>query len=123
MITNEMLQVVAEYDGWVNKPALKSGNFYCQKGEKIKICNNEDLPYATSMDWLHPVSLNTLNNLVSEFNISTKFNTYICASDHIANIKKAMYKPPINGQYIDLFKAVYEAIIFINQNKEKCTTN
>ena len=123
MITNEMLQVVAEYDGWVKHPAVRAGSLYHQKKQRVKICNNEDLPYATSMDWLHPVSLNTLNNLVSEFNISTKFNTYICASDHIANIKKAMYKPPINGQYIDLFHAVYEAILFINQNKETCNKN
>lgn len=138
MITNEMLQVIAEYDGWELRgepefiPPYKIWVKQLPSGTKLipyispsgKEYDNwiKDMKYLTSLDWLHPVALRVLNNLVSEFNISTKFNTYVCASDHIANIKKAMYKPPVNGEYIDLFNANYEAILFIKQNKETWTT-
>jgi len=104
MSTENMIKAIAEYDGWELRgepefiPPYKIWVKQLPSGTKLipyispsgKEYDNwiKDMKYLTSLDWLHPVALNVLNHLVSEFNISTKFNTYVCASDHIANIKK-----------------------------------
>lgn len=121
MVTNEMLQVVAEYDGWELKgepdfiPPYKiwikrlpqgtnmipyispSGKEYDDWAKQMK--------YATSMDWLHLVAIKVYYELPNKKVTLT------------SNIKNALLCEPVNGQYIDLFNAVYEAILFINQNK------
>lgn len=130
-ITHEMLQVVAEYDGWELKgepnfiPPYKIWIKHLPQGTNmipyISPSGKEyddwakQMKYATSMDWLHPVAMKVLKSLQCEDkgDLPSEFwNVVNCCS-----------LPPINGQYIDLFKANYEAILFIKQNKETCNTN
>lgn len=120
MTTQDKVKVIAEYDGWeLDNELTTNGDLWYKKHYSITHFSKSinDLKYLTSLDCLHPVALNVLNHLVSEFNISTKLNTYVCASDHIGTIKKSMYKPPISGEYIDLFNAVIDGIIFLKSNK------
>jgi hypothetical protein len=133
MTTQDKIKVIAEYDGWELRgepefaPPYKIWIKHLPQGTKmipyISPSGKEyddwakEMKYVTSMDWLHPAAINVLNNLISKFNISTKFDTYVCASDHIGWIKKSMYKTTINGEYTDLFNAVYDGIVFLKSKK------
>ena len=114
MITNEMLQVVAEYDGM--SVFQTEHDLFFKRGIE---CTPESydyhllhLKYATSMDWLHPVAIKAYSEL-----IDCKYNDISDITDRCQTIQVAILRKPVNGQYIDLFNAVYEAILFINQNK------
>lgn len=126
MITNEMLLLVAKYDGWeivgipfFNPPykilakqtpsIIKEIPYISPSGKEYDDWAKE-MKYLTSMDWLHPVALKVLDKLKE---ISDNDSALYMRSA----IRSHCSTRPDNGQYIDLFNAVYEGIIFINQNK------
>jgi hypothetical protein len=60
-----------------------------------------------------------MDKLTELFNATADSDVFITpASDLQYKIKKACYLHPINGEYIDLFNAVYEGIVYL-QNQEK----
>lgn len=106
-----MLQVVAEYDGM--SVFQTEHDLFFKRGIE---CTPESydyhllhLKYATSMDWLHPVAIKVLDELGS-----IKLYEALGVAQLVFTSLAARTD---NGQYIDLFNAVYEGIIFINQNK------
>ena len=66
----------------------------------------------TSLDWLHTVAMKVLGEL-NELNYS-----YEEASIRYL-ITRGCVKKPINGEYVDLFNAVYDGIVFLNDLKSK----
>lgn len=121
-ITHEMLVTIAEYDEWkiseeyeLPQVVYRKGNDQVEaitiSGEKNEFFS-KNMRYGTSMDWLHPVALKAYSEL-----IDCQYNDISDITDKCETIQSAMMRKPINGQYIDLFNAVYEAILLINQNK------
>jgi len=90
---NDKLKIIAEYDGW--------------KNVGVKLMRSM---YLTSLDFLHPVAMKVLRQLIA----------YADRESHIIEtaIKQACCKPPINGEYSDLFDATVEGIIYL-QNQSK----
>ena len=124
-IANEMLQVVAEYDGWVKKSEIHplNGSYYAKEiKEQSKVVSLTlfDFEYDISMDWLHPVAMKVIDVLCVN-TLSAGMGSRIKYKKLVKAIESALICRPINGQYIDLFNAVHEAISFINQNKQTDT--
>ena len=104
------IETIAIYDGW-----YKGDGIYQRKmlepNKGWDILWIIDLQYLTSLDWLHPVAMKVLG----EPKLKDK-------SDGItlrAKIIRACSYAPINGEYISLFNAVYEGIVFLNEQKSK----
>lgn len=118
-ITHEMLVTIAEYDGWKISEEYELPQVVYRKGndqvEAITISGKEseffsrNMRYGTSMDWLHPVAMKALKSLQCEDRGDLPAEFW--------KIVNSCNLSPINGQYIDLLNAVYEGILFINQNK------
>lgn len=119
-ITHEMLVTIAEYDGWKISEEYELPQVVYRKGndqvEAITIAGKENeffsrnMRYGTSMDWLHPVAMKVL-----------KFFQYEDKGDlpsEFWNVVNCCHLPPINGEYIGLLNAVYEAVLFINQAEQ-----
>jgi len=124
MTTQEKVKAIAEYDGfkfYPNKTNLFAEGYYRKSEFEIRLPNPfapSELKYLTSLDWLHPVAMNVLDETTKVFNDTLDGDVFVPASDFQYNIKRACYIRAINGEYIDLFNAVYEGIIFLNQNKK-----
>lgn len=102
---NEKIKEVAEFDGWKHiegKALMKHPNHG-------HYWHNEALPYLTSLDFLHPVAMKVLGQLLA----------YADRESHIIEtaIKQACAKPPINGEYTALVDAVYDAIVYLKQHE------
>lgn len=128
MTTTDKVKVIAVYDGWELRgepefiPPYKIWIKQLPSGTKlipyISPSGKEyddwakEMKYATSMDWLHPVAMKVLDGLFVRdliYNENAQWSR--------ATIRQYCATKPINGEYIDLFNAVYEGIGFLNQNK------
>ena len=67
------------------------------------------MPYLTSLDWLHPVAMKVLGERKGRDDAETVQSL----------IRVCCWIAPINGEYIDIFNAVYEGIVFLNELKSK----
>lgn len=113
----EMTRVIAEYDGWKyhDKSDVYRPNGYWTLAEiwagKWVL---EDMAYLTEMNWLHPVVMKVMDGLRQRF-------CYVGTQEYVLihRIEKSCYIKPINGQYIDLFTAVYNGISFLNEQTVK----
>jgi hypothetical protein len=115
----EQTRVIALRDKWLEIPEGTYAECHRQTlwfghGGKFDCYHDvtaiSDVKYLTSLDWLHPVAMDVLSKL-HEDNSFKKLNIE-------ATIECSCVKPPINGEYIDLFNAVYEGIVYL-QNQEK----
>lgn len=114
----EMTRVIAEYDGWKyhDKSDVYRPNGYWTLAEvwagKWVI---ENLEYLTSMDWLHPVAMKVMGMLNHLYKVSRdrKF------MDLAEQIKIACATKPVKGEYLWLFTAVYNGIVFLNEQNVK----
>ena len=106
------IETIAIYDGWEEDCILEPGStMLWRHKERDGFRWFKDMPYLTSLDWLHPVAMKVLHDAV----LIAKF-------DDISLMKKiirACSCAPINGEYISLFNAVYEGIVFLNEQKSK----
>jgi hypothetical protein len=76
---------------------------------------HKDMKYLTSLDWLHPVAMEVMDKLTELFNDTMDGDVFMPVSDLEYNIKRSCYIRPINGEYIDLFNAVYEGIVYLKK--------
>jgi hypothetical protein len=119
-------RVIALYDKWLeihegtyaecHRQTLwfgHGGKFNCY----YDITAVSDLKYLTSLDWLHPVAMEVMDKLTELFNDTMDGDVFMPVFDLEYNIKRSCYIRPINGEYIDLFNAVYDGIVFLNDNK------
>ena len=116
MTQAEKIELVAVYDGWIKVGyAYLGGELMFQRklndafGYDNKIIDN--LKYLTSLDWLHPVAMKVLDDVYA-FNTPIGSRIYGKIFNHCAS-------KPKEGQYLDLFEAVVEGIVFINEQKFK----
>lgn len=129
----EKLEAIAVYAGWL---VIPEGTYIeCHKhtiwfghGGKYDCYHDihalSELKYLTSLDWLHPVAMKVVDELIK---ISKENATTTDAAWAICKLASKIRmscgkKPNSNGEYTDLFNAVYEGILFINQYKinEQC---
>jgi hypothetical protein len=66
----------------------------------------DQLPYLTDLNALHKVAMDVMGEL-----------PLLSSNQHL--IWCCMAKRPINGQYIALFNAVYDGVVFLNRQKSK----
>lgn len=129
MTTQDKIKVIAEYDGWELRgepdfkapykiwvKKLRHGSnmipYISPSGKEYNGWSN-DMKYLTSLDWLMPVAVRVWRQVSScEF-----YNDISDITDRCENIHNAMLTVPVFGEYIDLFNAVYDGIIFLNSNK------
>jgi hypothetical protein len=137
---NEKIKTIAEYDGWVvevertlrNEPIMSKAVF--PHSHYLY-----DLPYLTSLDWLHPVAMKLLNELrAKELELIDYYNNQPFYVDDIVNqeviyakrkfrnggaitnILLACSAAPINNEYIYLLNAVYDGIVYLkSQTNDK----
>jgi hypothetical protein len=109
MTTQDKVKVIAEYDGWVDDMHNMYVNPNYNKGTLMYL---SDMPYLTSLDSLHSVAMKVLDGLFVRDLIDNEE-----AQWSRATIRQYCATKPINGEYIDLFNAVYDGIIFLNSNK------
>ena len=111
MTTQDKIKVIAEYDGMSTFET--EHDLFFKRGVGCTPENYDyhllHLKHLTSLDSLHPVAMKVLNSLTCEDkgDLPTEF----------WNIVNCCHFPPINGEYIDLFNAVYDGIEFLNSNK------
>ena len=112
MTQAEKIELVALYDGW-EKSEFKfaKGHSFTKSGYACIYEENLDyrMRYLQSLDWLHPVAMKVMDDSepINGGN-SVMIRYKIC---------QKLRKKPINGQYLDLFEAVVEGIVFINEQK------
>jgi len=106
----EQTRVIAEKDGW------KIDRSLAYRG--MGAIPTHSLDYLTDLNALHKVAMDVMDAMTELFNTTMDGDVFVPASDLEYNIKRACYIRPINGEYIDLFKAVYAAIVFLNENKQ-----
>lgn len=113
----EMTRVIAEYDGWEyhDKSNTYHPDGYWTLAEIwAGQWDIENMAYLTEIGWLHPVAMKVMDGLEQrDCHVGT--NEYML----IHRIEKACSLKPVNGQYIDLFTAVYNGIEFLNQQIAK----
>lgn len=116
----EMTGIIAKYDGWKVIPEGTyiechnqiiwfghGGKFNCY----YDITPVSNMLYLTSMDWLHPIAMKVREKL----RIIGTHKAY----KHVQYIDCACCLDTINGQYIDLFTAVFNGIVFLNEQTVK----
>jgi hypothetical protein len=108
----DQTRVIAEWDGWEYiEPAAFRRNGYT--------LHASELQYLTDLNSLHPVAMDVMDKLTELFNDTMDGEVFMPVSDLEYNIKRSCYIRPINGEYIDLFNAVYEGIVYLNSTKTK----
>jgi hypothetical protein len=90
---NDKLKIIAEYDGWKNVGVELMSSIY-----------------LTSLDALHPVAMKVMAALHKDWSFNAEKLT--------ATISYACTKPPINGEYIALFNATVEGIIYLKNHSK-----
>lgn len=102
---NEKIKEIAEFDGWVisEYQPFSDTVLYAKDEEYDRL---DRMPYLTNLNALHRVALDVMDRLQA-------FNYY---SDMIRN---ALTERPINGQYVSLVDAVYDAIVYL-KNHNQC---
>lgn len=115
MTTLDKVRVIAEYDGWeLVSETIEGRQLYCANKPivgRLKYEFSDEMYYLTSLDWLHPCAMKVMDELRQTKAVHRQF--------YIADIYENCSEKPINSEYIDLFNAVYEGIIFLNSQKEK----
>jgi hypothetical protein len=127
MTTQDKVKVIAEYDGWVNtgllhpfKPVL--GYQYRKEG-LIGVSWLSKMPYLTSLDWLHGTAMKVIDEVknysysLSEHITESRLKHNYIHTELFPTLIDSCCKEPINGEYVDLFNAVYDGIVFLNSNK------
>lgn len=104
----EQTRVIAEKDGWKYLPHVRG--FIRRDESPMRFTPDVSMPYLTDLNALHRVAMDVMDELEAMLIIPALQETIKIRS-------KCAYRP-INGQYIDLFYAVYEGIVFLNENKE-----
>lgn len=96
-----------------------------EKLEAIRVYDNvinwDTKTYLTLLDWLHPVAMKVKNKLSHMKNTSGFDYTenLTCTSLYNLIMRGCTQEPNSNGEYTDLFNAVYDGIQFINEYKNK----
>lgn len=126
-LQKQQVVVIATYDNKLiyGKPFIE----FCDGKHVLPECISK---YLTSMDWIHPVAMKVLDELIAESdNLAEYYNNLPLFSeeareakqmDKVENlnigIRLSIIEKPINGEYIALFEAVYNGVKFLNQQKE-----
>lgn len=132
MTTQDKIKVIAEYDGWELRgepefaPPYKIWIKHLPQGTKmipyISPSGKEyddwakEMKYLTSLDWLHVTAMKVMNGLCV-IALSKRGNIETKSKRLFHKIKEQCSTIPINGEYTDLFNAVYDGIVFLNSNK------
>lgn len=108
----EQTRVIAEKDGWTFRNNGDTAELFTN-GEFVMGCHGwketPDFPihkYLTDLNALHKVAMDVMDEL-----------PLLSSNQHL--IWCCMAKRPINGQYIALFNAVYDGVVFLNRQKSK----
>ena len=118
----EQTRVIALYDKWLVIPEGTYAECHRQTiwfghGGKFDCYHDitavSDMPYLTDLNALHKVAMDVTQELRKEKKELNQFETEYL----IGSIRLGMFSIPINGQYIDLFNAVYDGCLFLNQYK------
>ena len=121
----EQTRVIAKYDGWELRgepqfiqpykiwiKQLPAGTkmipYISLSGKEYDGWYN-DMKDLTSLDWLHKVAMDVMEELEAML--------IIPALQETIKIRSKCAYCPINGEYIDLFNAVYDSVVFLNENK------
>jgi hypothetical protein len=126
---NEKIKTIADYDGW---ELCVTGILYEKIGTNQPLQYLDNLPYLTSLDWLHPVAMKVMEGIRAKelelidyynnqpFHVDGDVNQEVIYGRQkvrigrlITNILLACSNRPINGEYIDLFNAVYDGIVYL----------
>jgi hypothetical protein len=116
----EQTRVIAIHDKWLEIPEGTYAECHRQTlwfghGGKFDCYHDitavSELKYLTSLDRLHPVAMNVMDDLRG---IQDEQKSY-----YISSIRSYCSTAPINGEYIDLFNAVYEGIVYLNSTETK----
>lgn len=126
----EQTRVIAEYDGWELRgepdfihpykiwiKQMQTGTKmipYISPSGKEYDGWHKDMKYLTSLDWLHPVAMDVIEQIIVSIK---KGESYSQALLLRSSILSKLQERPINGEYIDLFNAVYEGIVYLNSTK------
>ena len=109
--------MIAENDGWTFRNNGDTAELFTN-GEFVMGCHGwqetPDFPihkYLTDLNALHKVAMDVMDILEGDM-LDVDYSY-----EHSIAIFRAITERPINGQYIDLFKAVYDGIIFLNKSK------
>jgi hypothetical protein len=97
----EQTRVIAEWDGW------KIDRSLAYRG--MGAIPTHSLNYLTDLNVLHPVAMDVLDVIRKSRKEHYQYYVSLILND--------CCERPINGEYIDLFNAVYEGIVFLNENK------
>lgn len=109
----EQTKTIAEYDGWTFHESSEYPNGYWSlEGVWAGRWQLDNMDYLTSMDWLHPVAVNVLDELCKlhdrPLNIEQSIIYRLCSR-------------PENGEYNYLFNEVYNGIICIKKTRQNET--
>jgi hypothetical protein len=93
---------------------------------------HKNFKYLISLDWLHPVAMKVLKELRAKelklidyynnqpFHVDGDVNQIVLKAKSInkleqvvSNMHYAFLCDPVNGEYIDLFNAVYDGIVYL----------
>jgi hypothetical protein len=111
----DKIRVIAEYDGYTVYDKRYPRNHGIGGGDVWNVRKDiilQKCKYLTSLDWLHPVAMKVIDD-------GEKIENPFMWEEHIQPIYRACWQKHVNGEYIDLFNAVYDAIMFLKQVKEK----
>ena len=133
----EQTRVIAEKDGWRFRNNGGTAELFTN-GEFVMGCHGwketPDFPihkYLTDLNSLHRVAMDVMGELSLMWfeadtvaNNCTLYDEMLIKKQELEIFKTplnctrdALTKRPINGEYIDLFNAVYDGIVFLNENK------
>jgi len=123
MTQKQKIELIALYDGWEKYDSIRRPVWYSKGSFRVDGFDIEHFgKYLTSLDWLHPVAMKVMDEiLVFANDFFDKANCdllRLCLQKH-SSIGYACLQPCQNGQYLELFDAVVEEILFINQQKQK----
>ena len=106
MTLTDKIRTVAVKDGWVsplNLPHLADKDGHRQTAFS-------DMKYLTSMDWLHPIAMRVVDELMNFPSSESGFIIYEIRLD-------CSKKPNEQGQYLDLFNSVYDGVVLLEKIK------
>jgi len=109
----EMTRVIAEYDGWVKR------EYQPVHGRELHENDHstqwlDSFNYLTDLNMLHPIAMKVMDGLRQRF-------CYVGTQEYVLihRVEMACHVKPNNGQYIDLFTAVFNGIVFLNEQNVK----
>lgn len=114
MSIQDKIKAIAEYDEWREDEVVDIGGRLYNNPQRAHLGDNlgegfaflGDMKYLTSLDWLHPVAMKVLDDL-RKLKEGEDLSHMIFVLRHHCAIK------PNNGEYWDLFNAVYDGLLFL----------